>query len=294
MNINDTRPNKLAETGSARLRRQARRRRGRGCSFWLALFILAAIYLLAPLESNILILGIDRAPEGTILGRSDTNILVGVNPLTAEIQMLSIPRDLWVAIPGYGEERINAAHYFGEGLGAGEGIKLAVATVEANFEVGVDYTVRIQLENFAGVVDALGGVDLELSEPLGGYPIGEHHLDGTQALAFVRDRAGTDDFFRMQQGQVMMKALFNELLNPLNWLRIPAVLGQLFQVVAVDIPWWQWPRLGLALLRAGPDGINNRTLDRDLVTPFTTGAGAQVLLPNWELIKPVIVEMFGE
>lgn len=294
MYVNDTQPNKLAETRPARLRRQARRgRRGRGCSFWLALSLLALIYMLAPLNSNILILGIDRAPEGTVVGRSDTNIIVGINPLTADVQMLSIPRDLWVTIPGYGEDRINAAHVYGEIVEVGGGTRLMVATVETNFGVGIDYTVRIQLENFAGVVDALGGVDLELDSPMGGYPAGEHHLDGTQALAFVRDRAGTDDFFRMQQGQVMIKALFGELLNPLKWLRIPAVLVQIFQVVESDIPWWQWPRLGLALLRAGPGGIENRTLDRNLATPFTTAQGADVLLPNWELIRPMIKEMFG-
>lgn len=291
MNWDDTRPNSLADFETRPVKRG--RRRGRGCSFWLALFILLGIYFLAPLESTILILGIDRAPEGTVLGRSDTNILVRVNPFTADVWMLSIPRDLWVTIPGYGEERINAAHYFGESLGAGEGIKLAAATVEANFEVEVDYTIRIQLEKFAGVVDALGGVDLELSDAMGGYPIGEHHLDGTQALAFVRDRAGTDDFFRMQQGQVMAKALFSEILNPLNWPRIPAVLGQTLQVVEMDIPWWRWPRLGLALLRAGPGGIESRTLERSMVTPFTTALGADVLLPNWDLIRPVIREMFG-
>ena len=60
----------------------------------------------------------------------------------------------------------------------------------------------------------------------------------------------------------------------------------------MDIPAWQWPRLGLAFLRAGPGGIESRVIDREMVTPFTTSGGAQVLRPNWDAIKPVLEEMF--
>jgi hypothetical protein len=55
-----------------------------------------------------------------------------------------------------------------------------------------------------------------------------------------------------------------------------------------------WPRLGLALLRLGPDGVDNRIISRDMVLPFTTNQGAMVLAPQWNLINPVIYEMFGE
>ncbi|MDH3944379.1 MAG: LCP family protein, partial [Anaerolineae bacterium] len=262
-------------------------------SVLLAMLIIAVIYLLFPLNINILILGIDRAPEGTALGRSDTIMLTQARPLSGKINLLSVPRDLWVAIPGYGEERINAAHYFGEAAETGSGPQLAAETIEANFGFRTGYTVRIQLENFPAVVDALGGVDLLLENSMGGLPPGEHHLDGTQALAFVRDRAGTDDFYRMAQGQVMGRALFYELLDPANWLRIPAVLGQAVQVVEVDIPLWQWPRLLLVLLRAGPDGIHSESLTREMAVGFTTSSGAQVLLPQWELITPLVKDLFG-
>ena len=91
---------------------KARRRRS-GCSrigcsilflFAIPLLLFLALYLLAPLRTNVLVLGIDYTPPGSAVGRSDTNILVSINPLKPTITMLSIPRDLWVPIPGYGEE----------------------------------------------------------------------------------------------------------------------------------------------------------------------------------------------
>jgi len=67
-----------------------------------------------------------------------------------------------------------------------------------------------------------------------------------------------------------------------------------FQSVDTNIPAYLWPRLGLAVLRAGPDGIDNRTITREMVNPWTTDLGANVLLPNWDAINPVLMEMFAE
>jgi hypothetical protein len=61
-----------------------------------------------------------------------------------------------------------------------------------------------------------------------------------------------------------------------------------------NLPVFLWPRLGLAVLRAGPDGIDSRTINREMVYPWTTNEGANVLLPNWDAINPVLLEMFGE
>jgi polyisoprenyl-teichoic acid--peptidoglycan teichoic acid transferase len=142
------------------------------------------------------------------------------------------------------------------------------------------------------VVDALGGVDIDLPVAMAGYPAGLHHLTGGKALAFVRNRAYADDFQRMQQAQVMIKALFKNMLQPRSWPRLPGMIKAALQVVDTNIPVWLWPRLGLAVLRAGPGGIDSRVIGREMVTPFTTNQGAQVLLPNWEIIYPVVNEMF--
>lgn len=273
---------------------QKSRRQPMGCSrlfIWLA--ILFVVYAFAPFRSNILILGIDRTPEGTDIGRSDTIILLGLQPLTGHANLLSIPRDLWVPIPGYGENRVNAAHSFGELERTGYGPVLALATVRQNFGVGVSQYLRVRLEGFADVVDALGGIEIKLDQPAAGYSPGTYTLNGAQALAFVRDRSG-DDFFRMQHGQIFVMAVIKKMINPLSWLHLPGALYAMLQTVDTNIPIWDWPRLSLAMLRAVLfNGIEAVTIPREAVTPWVTDAGAQVLLPNWDLILPLMHEMFG-
>jgi anionic cell wall polymer biosynthesis LytR-Cps2A-Psr (LCP) family protein len=151
----------------------------------------------------------------------------------------------------------------------------------------------VRFDGFKDVVKAMGGVTLNLPEPMAGYEAGKVHLDGDQALAFVRDRKGTDDFFRMQHTQFLVLGAAKQMLNPLNWIRIPGVVAAMFRVVDTDIPTYLWPRLVLAVARAVPAGLDSRTLDRSMVNPFTTSEGAQVLGPNWDAINPVLLEMFG-
>jgi LCP family protein required for cell wall assembly len=257
------------------------------------LFVLA-VFLLAPVRTNVLLLGIDYAPRESRLSRSDTIILTTFIPLEPYVGMLSIPRDLWVTIPGVGENRINTAHYFAEAQQEGSGPEATMETIRQNFGVDVDYYVRIRFEGFKDVVNALGGVDINLTEPMAGYPPGQYHLTGNKALAFVRNRQGSDDFFRMGQGQFLMKAVLRQMLSPVRWPRIPAALIALIRATDTNLPIWQWPRLGLAILRAGPEGIDNRTITREMVAPFVTSEGAQVLLPDWSMINPVLLEMFGQ
>jgi LCP family protein required for cell wall assembly len=193
--------------------------------------------------------------------------------------MLSIPRDLWLPIPGVGENRINTAHFFAESAAAGSGPQATLETVRENFGVKVNYYLRIRFNGLVDLIDALGGLDIELDSPMAGYSDGNHHLNGDQALAFVRDRAGTDDFFRMNQGQFFLKELVEQMISPSSWAKLPEVLVALSRSIDTNLPIWQWPRLGIALLRVGPAGIDNQIISRQMVTPFTTADGAQVLLP---------------
>lgn len=268
-----------------------------GCFFSLliliSLGIISAAYLLWPGRTNILLLGIDYADPGTWLSRTDTIILTTWVPSEKYIGILSVPRDLWVTIPGVGENRINTAHFFCEANQAGSGPDCAIQTIQTNFNVRFHYYVRVRFEGFKDIVNTLGGVDILLTEPMAGYPPGTHHLTGNKALAFVRARYDSDDFFRMEHGQLMLKALVKTMLKPDNWLKLPAVMKAVLSNVETDLPQWLWPRYAFCLLRVGPDSLDNRIINRDLVQPFMTNEGAAVLAPNWGLINPLVQEMFN-
>jgi LCP family protein required for cell wall assembly len=260
----------------------------------LLLGVLVAVYLLLPLRRNTLILGIDRSPEGTLTGRSDLIILTSIIPLEPYIGMLSIPRDLWVSVPGVGENRINTAHFFAENAQPGSGPAAAVETVAFNFGVDVHSYVRVDFQGLEMLVDALGGVTIIVEQPTAVLPAGEHLLDGETALAFVRDRAGSDDFGRMARTQAFLRALLRTLSSPRSWVRLPGVLDALAGTVDTDLPLWELPRIALAVWRTGPNGIDARTINREMVSGFQTESGAQVLAPDWNAINPVLMEMFGQ
>ena len=277
--------------------RAPRRRRGCGCGVLfvaLTLLVVLAAYFLLPFRTNVLLLGVDQRPEEGGPSRTDSMILTTFLPAEPYLGMLSIPRDLWVSIPGVGENRINTAHFFAEAEAPGTGPGAAKEVVVANFGVDVPYFALIHFDGVSQVVDALGGVTIRLDVQQAGYGVGDHRLDGGQALAFVRDRSRSDDFFRMARTQILLQGLLEEVAKPSTWVRLPAASAAVLEAVDSDLPFWLWPRLGVTLLRVGPGGVDARVLNRDFVQGFTGPGGAQVLAPDWSVINPVLLEMFGQ
>ena len=273
-----------------------RRRRGCGCFLVLlgALALLAA-YIVFPIRTNAVLIGIDTRVPGETAGRSDTLIVLGLKPIDRSAALLSIPRDLWVSIPGVGENRINTAHYFAELEAPGSGPAAVKQVVQANFGIEVDYYVRASFDSFKQLIDALGGVEITLDQPMGGYPAGTHLLNADQALAFARDRtSGGDDFARMAQTQVMVRALVQTALAPAHRARLPELARIALEGVDTDIPVFWRPRLAVGLLLALPDGLDTRVITREMTSPFTTAQGAQVLGPRWDVILPLVQEMFAK
>jgi LCP family protein required for cell wall assembly len=213
-------------------------------------------------------------------------------PSSTYVGALSIPRDLWVEIPGYGANRINTAHFFAELGTPGSGLKLARSTVETQFSVDIDGSVSLDFALVQELVDSAGGITIELAEAMSGYGVGSHKLDGEAALAFIRDRAASDDFARMGRAQIFLRAFLKRVLSPEIWFRIPSMASVIVRNLESDVAIWEWPRIAISLLRVGSSGIDGRILDRSLAQGFTTAEGAQVLAPQWNLIRPVVTEMF--
>jgi LCP family protein required for cell wall assembly len=290
-------------------------RRGRSCLLALISLSVAAILagLLAygllriPSPTNILILGIDRRPDQNNAVRTDTILLIHADPGSRRLVLLSIPRDLWVDIPGRGEERINAAHVYGELESAGSGPGKAKETIHHNFGVPVDRSLRLDFDAFREVIDAAGGIEVDVPSPVidNAYPTdnygtirieipaGLQHMDGETALQYARSRHGSSDFDRAKRQQQLLVALAKKLTRPNGWLLIPRVYQAFENAVETDLSLRDLTRLILTWQMAGDDGVETIVIDQTLTTPYRTAQGAAVLLPRWDLIHPLIQTQFA-
>lgn len=239
---------------------------------------------------NVLFLGSDTrgTKRGTLADisgqRSDTIMVVHIPADRQNVQVMSIMRDSWLTIPGHGEAKVNAALSWG-------GVALAVETVEGLLGVRVDHVAVIDFEGFQGVTDALGGVDLD--NPVGfsathstarSFPKGPLHLDGAEALAFVRERyAFSDgDFQRVRNQQLLIRALLAGILAR-RTLVSPGEIGSLVGAVtphlAVDD--------GLSLAYLAGIGVELRDLRADDVTFFTLPTNGTGTSPDGQSIVNV-------
>ncbi|MGP4105596.1 LCP family glycopolymer transferase [Virgibacillus sp. L01] len=181
---------------------------------------------------NILLLGVDEREDDK--GRSDTMILMSLNPQTNAMKMLSIPRDTYVDIPGRGKDKINHAYAFG-------GVGLSVQTVEENFDVPVHFYVKVNMEGFQQGIDALGGVtvtnDRAFSQGGADFPIGEIKLDGEEALKYIRMRKGDPrgDIGRNERQRNVIRAAIGEAASFSSITKITDILGILGGNVKTDL-----------------------------------------------------------
>jgi polyisoprenyl-teichoic acid--peptidoglycan teichoic acid transferase len=157
---------------------------------------------------SVLMLGVDER-EGDS-GRSDTMIVLTVNPNNNSVKILSIPRDTMTEIVGKGkEDKINHAYAFG-------GVSMAVDTVENFLDIPIDYYVKINMEGFKDIIDTVGGINVENDlafkvEELS-FPAGKIHLNGEEALAFIRMRYDdpNGDFGRQERQRQVIQAVIKE------------------------------------------------------------------------------------
>lgn len=184
---------------------------------------------------NIMLIGQDRLP-GQGRTRSDTMILVTVNKKTSEITMTSFMRDMYVSIPGYDKNKMNATYAFG-------GMKLLNKTLAMNFGVHVDGNVEVDFDGFTKVVDMVGGIDIKLTSAEAAYlnkfgheaQAGMNHLDGAAALMHARDRSsGGSDFGRTQRQRNVLNLIFEKCKN-MNLVQLNNLLTNILPMVTTDL-----------------------------------------------------------
>jgi LCP family protein required for cell wall assembly len=239
---------------------------------------------------NLLLLGSDQRPyEGGF--RTDTIILVSLDPSKGTASLVSFPRDLYIYIPGWVEQRINTAMGYG-------GFPLLAQTLEYNFGVRPTYYVMVNFFAFEQAIDSLGGIDVYAAQTLTdhrdghGYytlPAGLNHMDGETALWYSRSRYSTSDFDRTRRQQEVVMALFERLVSLNGIEKAPELYDIYKENVTTNMDWQDIaPLLPLAAQLSDTSQIRHYYIGPAQVTSWTTPGGAQVLLPNYQAINAVL------
>jgi LCP family protein required for cell wall assembly len=261
---------------------------------------------------NVLLIGIDSGP-GRTEALTDSLIVVSLDPVGRRVTMLSIPRDL-ASIPlGNGDTfgpKINSLmsyaernpKQFPEG-----GVRTLENAVSALLGIPIHAYAQVDLAGFARMVDAVGGVDIDVKKPLNdpGYPrldgghgwsvsAGPHHFDGLDALAYARIRKvlGESDLTRAARQQEVLVALRNQAVGAGLLLRLPDLLEAVGSTVTTDLPQDQLPQLAALAEQIG----GSSTIKVVLTSPqIKAGSGpfGSVFLPVPSRIKPMVKVIFG-
>lgn len=247
---------------------------------------------LRPLQQtqNILLIGTDQKDLDTI-GRTDTIIVLALDLPGQRAALISLPRDIYLPIPGYGYSRINMAYALGEERQPGGGVNLLASTIEQNFDIPIHNYVRIDFSGFKDMVDAVGGVDITVDCPIyddnfwrffgvGTLEKGTYRMTGEQALYYARSRKTTSDFDRSRRQQQVLMALREEVMDAGLVPRIPALWLALRDAVDTDLnvkDIVSLAKLGANFDRRHLYGFVPRT---PLINDWVTPQGGMVEIPD--------------
>jgi LCP family protein required for cell wall assembly len=251
-----------------------------------------------PPRLNLLIMGVDSREGEGYLARTDSLMLVGANPAQLRLSLLGLSRELFIEVPGYGPQQINVVNLLGEQESPGSGPALLAASIEQDFGVRVDRYLRLDFEAFVALVDAVGGVTVDVERRLvddlypdgnGGFMVvtfepGLQELDGERALIYARTRQADDDYARAARQQQVIDSLLTRLRNPLRWLPAWVAFSQ-----HVDT------NLGLfdALALGPAAALNAGRYERLVINlDYILGTAAGHPVPDYEKITPWLAGRF--
>lgn len=272
--------------------------------------------LISPWEGEerftVLLMGMDVRPDQSSLEcRTDTIMVLSIDPDSQGIGILSIPRDTFVEVPGYGLRQINTACVIGNLEQPGYGPRLTMQTIQYNFGIAVNDYVLLNFDAFRNIIDAIGGINVYVEETINDleYPdeyygfdpfyieAGWHLMDGETALKYARTRKTTDDIDRGRRQQQIIFAVRDKVLS----------LGMIDDLALQALPIWREIEAGvetelgfnqmveLALYAAEIDlgNINNAVLDWQYLRPIILEDGREVLIPDRAALAELMTSVFG-
>jgi LCP family protein required for cell wall assembly len=253
---------------------------------------------------NILLLGADSREKGDP-GRADTMMLVRLDPATKHVRLLSLPRDTRVTIPGHGVGKLNQASS-GYYAGGGTGLLLDTITTDLLPGLRIDYTVKTDFAGFAAIIDALGGVTIDVEERMlyKGVDVlidlqpGVQHLDGEQALEYARFRMdaigdfGTwsgEDHGRVARQKKLLAAIIDQTKEVRTLLRLPAVIRAVQAAVTTDMSFGVMARIAMTYKDVAAEGVES--------VPFPglpeVVDGISYVIPKADVLRTKTGPLFG-
>jgi LCP family protein required for cell wall assembly len=235
-------------------------------------------------------------------------ILAFIDPKARALSVLSVPRDLWVQIPGHGSNRINTVDALGERIDypGGGGRALLDETLRLNLGVPVHHYVRIDFAGFMRIIDAMGGITVDVQVPLRDWfpdpealfgrryfamPAGLRQMDGRTALAYCRSRMTTSDFSRSARQQQVLLAIWKKALTLDTLKRVPKLWQEFQDSVDTDLSTKELLQLLYFAHELEPEQVRRAQLGENAVYGWTTPGGAQVLLPRTEAAQQIVIDL---
>ncbi len=253
-----------------------------------------------------LLLGLDQRGKET--PRSDTIIVVNWDRANDVANVLSVPRDLWVQVPGYGWYKLGQTYSLGAGQGGPGGPQLVERTLKENLGIEVDDYAAVSLESFRSIVNRIGGVWVDVPYPLmdNEYPTDDYkykriyfgtglqHMDGEEALEYARSRHEDGDFGRSRRQQQVLIAIRNQLTSITSVPEIPGLIKELRRDVQTDMSTQDMVRLAPAAMGLEMRDIHTHSLDYNNLEASTSSDGQSILVPiggNWVRLRAQIRQM---
>lgn len=238
---------------------------------------------------NILLIGQDKR-EGQERQRSDAMVLVTFNQTDDSVTMTSFLRDMYVQIPGYQSNRINAAYAFG-------GMELLDETLELNFGIRVDANVEVDFDRFTRVIDLLGGVDVILSDSEADYlKLGQGgltHLSGDQALQYARIRSLDSDFGRTGRQRNVLKSVY-DAFRDVSITTAISLMNEIFPLLTTDLSNTEMLRYAVKLLPTVAAGnLTSQHIPAEGSYYFATINKMEVIVVDFEKNRDLLYDTLG-